>query len=65
MGNISLTQKSIFGSVLKLPTQMGSLGVKNLVTNISRLGTFKITNMKYKTPNVLEVLYYSNIFGYF
>jgi hypothetical protein len=43
MVNISLTPytKVFFGSFLKSPTQMGSLSKNNLVTNISRLGTFK------------------------
>jgi hypothetical protein len=43
MVNISLTlyTKGFFGSFLKSPTQMGSLSIKNSVTNISRLGTFK------------------------
>ncbi len=43
MANISLTPdtNSFFGSFLKSPTQMESLGINNSVTNISRLGTFK------------------------
>jgi hypothetical protein len=43
MANISLTlyTNGFFGSILKSPIQMGSLSVKNSVTNISRLGTFK------------------------
>ncbi len=43
MANISLILYTnvFFGSVLKSPTQMGSLSVNNSVTNISRLGTFK------------------------
>jgi hypothetical protein len=43
MENISLIlyTKGFFGSVLKSPTQMGSLIINNSVTNISRLGTFK------------------------
>ncbi len=43
MQNISLIlyTKGFFGSVLKSPTQMGSLSINNSVTNISRLGTFK------------------------
>jgi hypothetical protein len=43
MVNISLTlyTNGFIGSVLKSPTQMGSLGINNSVTNISRLGTFK------------------------
>jgi hypothetical protein len=43
MENISLLlhTKGFFGSVLKSPTQMGSLSINNSVTNISRLGTFK------------------------
>jgi hypothetical protein len=43
MANISLTlyTDGFFVSVLKSPTQMGSLSVNNSVTNISRLGTFK------------------------
>jgi hypothetical protein len=69
MANIRLTlyKTRFFGSVLKSPTQMGSLGVKKLghEYSISRRGAFRMTTMKYKTPNVLEVLYYSNIFGYF
>ncbi len=42
MENISLIlyTKGFFGSVLKSPTQMGSLSINNSVTNISRLGTF-------------------------
>ncbi len=44
MVNISLTlhTKGFFGSVLKSPTQMGSLSINNSVMNISRLGTFKL-----------------------
>jgi hypothetical protein len=44
MANISLTlyTNGIFGSVLKSPTQMGSLSINNSVTNISRLGTFNL-----------------------
>ncbi len=43
MANISLTLyiNGFIGSVLKSPTQMGSLSINNSVTNISRLGTFK------------------------
>ncbi len=43
MANISLTlyTNGFIGSVLKSPTQMGSLSINNSVTNISRLGTFK------------------------
>jgi hypothetical protein len=43
MVNISLIlyTKDFFGSVLKSPTQMGSLSKNNSVTNSSRLGTFK------------------------
>ena len=42
MENISLIlyTKDFFCSVLKSPTQMGSLSINNSVTNISRLGTF-------------------------
>jgi hypothetical protein len=42
MVNISLTlyTKSLFGSILMSPIQMGLLSVNNSVTNISRLGTF-------------------------
>jgi hypothetical protein len=44
MENISLIlyTKGFFGLVLKSPTQMGSLSINNSVTNISRLGTFKV-----------------------
>jgi hypothetical protein len=44
MENISLIlyTKGFFGSVLKSPPQMGSLSINNSVTNISRLGTFKL-----------------------
>ncbi len=44
MANISLTlyTNSFFGSILMSPIQMGSLSVNNLVTNISRWGTFKV-----------------------
>jgi hypothetical protein len=44
MVDISLTlyTKGFFGSFLKSPTQMGSLSINNSVTNISRLGTFKV-----------------------
>jgi hypothetical protein len=44
MVNISLIlyTKDFFGSFLKSSTQMGSLSINNSVTNISRLGTFKI-----------------------
>ena len=44
MANISLTlyTNGFFGSILKSPIQMGSLSINNSVTNISRLGTFKI-----------------------
>ncbi len=43
MANISPTPytNGFFGSVVKSPTQMGSLSVNNSVTNIARLGTFK------------------------
>jgi hypothetical protein len=43
MANISpiLYTNGLFGSVLKSPTQMGSLSVNNSVTNISHMGTFK------------------------
>jgi len=43
MANISLTlyTNGFFGSVLKSPTQMGSLSMNNSFTNISCLGTFK------------------------
>jgi hypothetical protein len=43
MANIGLTlyTDGFFGSVLKSPSQMGSLSIHNSVTNISRLGTFK------------------------
>jgi hypothetical protein len=49
MANISLTlyTNGFFGLVLKSPTQMGSLSIKKLVTNISRLGTFKDWCTKY------------------
>jgi hypothetical protein len=49
MANISLTlyTNSFFGSVLMSPIQMGSLSVYNSVTNISRLGTFKIQASKF------------------
>jgi hypothetical protein len=41
MASISLSYIiGFFGSVLKLPIQMGSLSINNLVTNISHLGTF-------------------------
>jgi hypothetical protein len=45
MGNINPTvyTNGFFGSFLKSPTQMGSLSVDNSVTNISRLGTFKLS----------------------
>jgi hypothetical protein len=48
MVNISLTlyTKGFFGSFLKSPTQMGSLSINNSVTNISRLGTFKVSFFK-------------------
>jgi hypothetical protein len=44
MANISLKlyTNGFIGSVLKSPTQMGSLSINNSVTNISRLGTFNI-----------------------
>ena len=50
MANISLTlyTNGFFGSILKSPIQMGSLSVNNSVTNISRLGTFKIIFNKQK-----------------
>ncbi len=43
MANISLKlyTNGFFGSVLKSPTQMGSLNMNNSFTNISCLGTFK------------------------
>ncbi len=46
MANISPTlyTNGFFGLVFKSPTQMGSLSVHNSVTNISRLGTFNLTN---------------------
>jgi hypothetical protein len=48
MANISLTlyTNGFIGSVLMSPIQMGSLRVNNSVTNISRLGTFKISFLK-------------------
>jgi hypothetical protein len=44
MANICLKlyTNAFFGSILKSPMQMGSLSVYNSVTNISRLGTFKV-----------------------
>jgi hypothetical protein len=39
--SLILYTKGFFGSILKSPTQMGSLSINNSVTNISRLGTFK------------------------
>jgi hypothetical protein len=50
MENISLIlyTKGFFGSVLKSPTQMGSLIINNSATNISRLGTFKMGEMVLK-----------------
>jgi hypothetical protein len=49
MANISLTlyTNCFIGSVLMSPIQMGSLRVNNSVTNISRLGTFKISHLSY------------------
>jgi hypothetical protein len=51
MANISLTLYTIgfFGSILKSPTQRGSLSVNNSDTNISRLGTFN-TSLLTKKP---------------
>jgi hypothetical protein len=45
MANISLVlyTNGFFGSALKSPIQMGSFSVNNSVTNISRLGTSKVT----------------------
>jgi hypothetical protein len=45
MMNISITlyRNKFFGAVLKSPIQRGSLSVNNSVTNISWLGTFKLT----------------------
>ncbi len=40
--NLTLYTNGFFGSVLKSPTQMGSLSINNSVSNISRLGTFKL-----------------------
>ncbi len=47
MANDSLTIHTIrfFGSFLKSPIQMGWLSIMNSVTNISRLGTFKIAKL--------------------
>jgi hypothetical protein len=54
MVNISLTlyTKDFFGSFLKSPTQMGSLGINNSVTNISRLGTFNVLRLEVSVYNV-------------
>jgi hypothetical protein len=50
MVDISLTlyTKGFFGSFLKSPTQMGSLSINNSETNISRLGTFKRIEGRWK-----------------
>ena len=49
MANISLTlyTNGFIGSVLMSPIQMGSLRVNNSVTNILRLGTFKVWHKTY------------------
>jgi hypothetical protein len=49
MANISLTlyTNGFIGSVLMSPIQMGSLRVNNSVTNISRLGTFKVKSVSF------------------
>ncbi len=63
MENISLIlySKGFFGSVLKSPTQMGSLSINNSVMNISGLGTFK-----QRTPQVgTELLYIFFVKHYF
>ncbi len=46
MANMSLVlyTNGFFGSVLKSFNQMGSLSKNNSVTNISHLGTSKVTN---------------------
>jgi hypothetical protein len=58
MANISLTlyTDGFFGSVLKSPSQMGSLSIHNSVTNISPLGTF--------SPD-FHLSYWSAAFGRF
>jgi hypothetical protein len=51
--SLILYTKGFFGSFLKSPTQMGSLSINNSVTNISRLGTFKIKKMcSFKRDNL-------------
>ncbi len=56
MPNISLTlyTNSFFGSILMSPIQMGSLSVNNLVTNISRLGTFDVWGNKIKCKKLVQ-----------
>ncbi len=58
MANISLTLYTnvFFGSVLKSPTQMGSLSINNSVTNISRLGTFKVLRSRGRHLIILYVV---------
>ncbi len=71
MANISLSlyTNGFFGSVLKSPTQMGSLSINNSVTNISRLGTFKVMYIMFMIfPRILHpvlgILYsvFSNLY---
>ncbi len=57
MANISLIlyTEGFFGSVLKSPTQMGSLSINNSVTNISRLGTFKYFRYLLKVVYLIKI----------
>jgi len=65
MRNINPTvyTNGFFGSFLKSPTQMGSLGVDNSVTNISRLGTFKEYKGTRKVNNPTASLPFSQAKG--
>ncbi len=66
MGNISLTQNRYFGSVLKSPTQMGSLSVKNSVTNTVSQAEAPLKWEIWNTRNITYLKYFSsNLFGYF
>ena len=54
--SLTLYTNGFFGSVLKLPTQMGSLSMNNSVTNISRLGTFKNFKKIAISPDLTKVI---------
>jgi hypothetical protein len=43
--SLKLYTNGFFGSFLESPIQIGTLSVKNSVTNFSRVGTFKRRNV--------------------